>query len=168
MSIKKIIKQNNIPLLQNILLQLRAKKIAVGLFNDEPYVLMYGTVNEYGMDINITDKMRAWLLANGLYVKSTTTAIHIPERSFIRKTFMEKGDQINSAVKINLDQLLTMKIDINTFFNRTGDFLVQIVQQTIENTFAPPNHPFTVQMKGSNHPLIDSGKLFDSITYKIV
>ena len=113
MPIKKIIKQNNVPKLQSILEQLKSKRIEIGIFNDNPYVLMYSTVNEFGMNINITPKMRAWLHANGLHVKDSTTAIHIPQRSFIRKTANEKEDEISTLLETNLNLLLTFKIDLN-------------------------------------------------------
>jgi hypothetical protein len=168
MPIKKIIKQNNVPKLQSILEQLKSKRIEIGIFNDNPYVLMYSTVNEFGMNINITPKMRAWLHANGLHVKDSTTAIHIPERSFIRKTANEKEDEMSILLETNLNLLLTFKIDINTFFNELGQKLVDITKQTVQDTYSPPNHPFSLSRKNGTHPLIDTGKLLESISYKII
>ncbi len=167
MPIKKIIKQNNVPKLQSILEQLKSKRIEIGIFNDNPYVLMYSTVNEFGMNINITPKMRAWLHANGLHVKDSTTAIHIPQRSFIRKTANEKEDEISTLLETNLNLLLTFKIDLNTFFNELGQKLVDITKQTVLDTYDPKNHPFTIQMKGSSHPLIDRGTMLNTISFKI-
>lgn len=167
MPVKKIIKQNNLPKLQNILAELKSKKIEVGIFKDTPFVCMYAGVSEFGMNINITPKMRAWLHTNGLHVKDSTTAIHIPERSFIRKTANEKEDEISILLETNLNLLLTFKIDINTFFNELGQKLVDITKQTVQDTYSPANHWFTLQRKEGTHPLINTGTLLDSITFKI-
>ncbi len=168
MPVKKIIRQNNLPKLENILEELKSKKIEVGIFTDTPFVCMYAGVSEFGMNINITPKMRAWLHANGLHVKDSTTAIHIPQRSFIRKTANEKDNEISTLLETNLNLLLTFKIDINIFFNELGQKLVDITKQTVLDTYSPPNHWFTLSRKNGTHPLIDSSTLLNSITYKIV
>lgn len=167
MPVKKIIKQDNLPKLQNILAELKSKKIEVGIFGDDPYVLMYASVQEWGCDINISPKMRAWLHANGLHVKDSTTAIHIPQRSFIRKTANEKEDEISNILKANLDLLLTFKIDLNSFFDAIGKKLVEITKQTIQDTYSPPNHWFTLSRKEGTHPLIDTGTMLNSIDFRI-
>lgn len=168
MPVKKIVKQDNIPRLKSILSELKSKKIQVGIFGDDPHVLLYAGVNEFGCNITITPKMRVWLHANGLHVKDSTTEIHIPERSFIRKTANEKEDEISALLKTNLDLLLTFRMDITTFFNKLGEKLVEITKQTVQDTYSPENHPFTLQRKEGTHPLIDSSTMLNSITFKIV
>lgn len=168
MPVRKIIRQDNLSKLQNILAELKSKKIEVGIFNDDPQVLLYAGVNEFGCDIQISPKMRAWLHANGLHVKDSTTTIHIPQRSFIRKTANEKEDEISNTLKTNLNLLLTFKIDLNSFFNELGQKLVEITKQTIQDTYDPRNHPWTIERKGSSHPLIDTGRMLDQINFKII
>lgn len=58
--------------------------VFVGVFKS-PY-RDYGATHEFGAVIPVTDKMRAWLHANGLHLKATTTHITIPRRSFIADT----------------------------------------------------------------------------------
>lgn len=48
-----------------------------------------------------------------------------------------------------------------------GNLAVRGVVQTINNTYAPPNAPSTIAKKGSSHPLIDTGNLRQSITFKV-
>lgn len=167
--VKKTVKTNNDAKLKEIIRILNSKKIRVGIFGtDDSEMLMIASVNEYGCDINITPKMRWWLRHNGLMVKNSTTAIHIPERSFVRKTANEKKEEMNKFIKQNLDLLFTFRIDVNTFLNKVGQYCAQLVQQTLTETTDPPNHPWTIQRKnGKDHPLIDTGHLRESITFKI-
>jgi hypothetical protein len=169
LTVKKTIHINNDVRLKEIIRILNSKKIRVGIFGgDDSEMLMIATVNEYGCDINITPKMRWWLRYNGLFVKDSTTSIHIPERSFVRKTANEKKDQMDTFIKQNLDLLFTFQIDVNMFLNKVGQYCAQLVQETLTETETPPNHPWTIQRKkGKEHPLIDTGHLRESITYRI-
>ena len=42
-----------------------------------------------------------------------------------------------------------------------------IVQQQITDTTSPPNADYTIAVKGSSHPLIDTGHMIQSTTYVI-
>lgn len=167
--VRKTISTDNIEKLKQILATLGSKKIKIGIFGSEgSEILMIATVNEFGCDITITNKMRWWLRTHGLPVKDTTESIHIPERSFIRKTANEKQDEISTFIKSSLNMLFSFQIDADTFLKRIGIYLAQITQQTLTNTTDPANHPFTIMRKdGKEHPLIDSGRLRESITYQI-
>lgn len=169
MKIKKIVKKDNMPKLMKILKEVGSKSIKIGIFGaDDSHILMIARVQEFGCDITITEKMRWWLHFNGLYVKDTTTEIHIPERSFIRKTYDEKKGKIDTIVKDSLNELITFKIDINTFYDRIGTYLVGLTQETLTEVDSPPNHPFTLRRKApKDNPLIDSGRLRESITFKV-
>jgi len=48
-------------------------------------------VHEFGYTIAVTPKMRAYLHHKGLHLKTTTTHIHIPERSFLRAALNDPG-----------------------------------------------------------------------------
>lgn|SRR3712207_1964560 len=169
MRIKKTVKNDNTKKLQDILQQLKSRTIKIGIFGgDDNHVLMVAKVQEFGCDINITDKMRWWLHFHGLHVKNTTTQIHIPERSFVRKTFNEKKNKIDEVVVESLNELLTFKISIDTFYNRIGLYLVGLTQETLTEVNSPKLHPFTLERKKPKaNPLINTGRLRESITYKI-
>ncbi|WP_125153664.1 hypothetical protein [Clostridium rectalis] len=169
MKIKKTYKTDNVKKLNTIIKELKNKNIKIGIFgSDDSKILLIAKVNEYGLDINVTPKMRAWFHYKGLHLKDSTTNIHIPERSFIRKTYDEKRGEIEKIVKNGLEELFSFKIDINTFFNRVGTYLVGITQETLTNVTIPKNHPFTLQQKSpKTNPLINTGHLRESITFKI-
>lgn len=169
LKVKKTIKKDKIPEIKKICSVLATKKIRIGIFgSDDAEMLMIANVQEFGCDITITNKMMWWLRYHGLYVKDTTTQIHIPERSYVRKTFNEKEGQIISFIKTNLDSLFSFEIDVDTFLNRVGQYSAQLVQQTLTEVDSPALHPWTIKRKnGKDNPLIDSGHLRNSITYKI-
>ena len=61
-----------------------------------------------------------------------------------------------------------MEMRTDTFFNTLGDYIAQQLQEYVTEVTTPPNHPFTIDRKGSSHPLIDSGRLRTSITFRVV
>ena len=66
-------------------------RVRVGIVGkSDSKLLTYAAVNEYGANIKITPKMRKLLPSIGIFVKSETTHIVIPERSYIRATFDNK------------------------------------------------------------------------------
>jgi hypothetical protein len=168
-TVKKTVQTDNLKNLQQIIRELNNKKIKVGIFGSAgSKMLMIATVNEYGVDIVITPKMRWWLHFNGLHVKKTTTQIHIPARSFIRATINEKQDEINSFVKANLDLLFTFQITTKQFLDKVGHYLVGLTQETLTDLNSPKNHPWTVKRKkGKDNPLINTGQLRESIVFEI-
>jgi len=110
----------------------------VGIFDEE--VAAYATVQEYG-----------------------SISRNIPSRSFMRSTYKEQlpgwvrymGKQSELAarkkVPLNVEILLS--------------HMVQDVVKKVDEIQHPPLKPATVAAKGSPKPLIDTGKLRESITY---
>ena len=169
MGVTKTVRKDDLPKLKQTIEELKSKKIKIGIFgSDDSHILMVARVQEFGCDINITPKMRAWLHYNGLHVKKGTSQIHIPERSFIRRTTQERQDELNKIIKEGLTELLTFRIDVNVFCDRVGQFLAGLTQEVLTEVSSPPNHPFTIERKkGKSNPLIDSGRLRESITWKV-
>lgn len=48
-----------------------------------------------------------------------------------------------------------------------GALAVRGVQEQIDKTLTPPNSPITIKRKKSSHPLIDTGHMKASITFKL-
>lgn len=169
MGIKKQVRVDNTKKLNKILSDLKSKKIKIGIFGaEDSQVLMIATVQEFGVDIQITPKMRAWLHGNGLHVKDSTREIHIPERSFIRASYDENKNKIDRFIKDSMNELLSFSITTDTFFNRIGQYLVGITQDYLTELSTPPNHPFTLERKApKSNPLINSGRMRQSITWKV-
>jgi len=158
--------KNRIPELKKRLKQMSASEIKGGVLgNDE--IAMIAQVNEFGMKIGVTQKMRNYLSSQGLHLRKDTDYINIPERPAIRGAF----DNKKNIKKVWESGLEVYDIDTNlkTVLSRMGDEVVSIIRESIRSNFDPANHPFTIQRKGGkNKTLIANGDYVRSITYKIV
>lgn len=97
---------------------------------------------------------------------------HVPERSFLRRTVDEKrgeyltqlGETLDAAAQAPAGMAAAV---LRRGLGRIGLAAVRDVRQTMTTLREPPNAPATVQKKGSDNPLIDSGRLRQSIDYEI-
>lgn len=145
---------------------LNGRKVRTGVFDDgEIGKIAY--VNEYGWDIEVTEKMRAYLHAQGLHLKKETTHIHIPERSFIRSGYDTNRDEFGKKAEWVVEASLKRGIDIETALDALGIELQGIIRQFMTDIKEPKNHPFTVEKKHSSNPLIDTGQLRTAIDYEV-
>ena len=160
---------NYIPEIKNALEYLASHHIEVGVFGEEDSkLLMIARVQEYGVEITVTEKMRNYLHSQGLHLRDETETINIPERSFVRagfdanrKKFQEKGEEL-------VKQAIALEITPQAALEALGLEIQTSLQEYLTNISNPPNSSFTVKQKGSSNPLIDTGQLRSSITYKIV
>lgn len=165
----KVKDENNIPKLLKVLEDLESHKIEIGIFgSDDSTILMIATVQEFGCNIDVTPKMRAYLHSQGLHLKASTKQITIPERSFIRSGFDEQKDRYEERAAKMLDRVLHLAMPVDTFFNTLGEYITGQLQTYLTDIRMPLNHPFTVAKKGSTNPLIDSGRMRQAITYRVV
>jgi phage gpG-like protein len=128
-------------------------------------IQMRAFVNEYGMDIDVTDKMRKYLHSVGLHLKADTKKIHIPERSFFNSTLEDKKavgraiDRITPAISGDITGKMAL--------DRMGETLASEMGDKIKSNIAPSNHPFTVSRKKSRKTLADTGDLARAITHEV-
>lgn len=103
---------------------------------------------------------------------------HIPKRSFIRSTFDENAQQFLAAgANIISAQMVagavfdtkTSKLTVSQRLNRLGMFMASKVQAQITKGGVPykPNAASTIARKGSTSPLIDTGRMRQSVTYEV-
>lgn len=156
---------NNIPEVLNKLNAL--KPIKVGILSGGK-MLTIGTVHEFGATIKVTPRMRAFLHSEGLHLKKGTKEINIPERSFIRAGFDENEQKITDKIESLILNVLDKKISTSAFLNFVGEYSAGVFQNYMTDLKEPPLTSFTVLKKGSTNPLIDTGHLRDSITFKIL
>lgn len=92
---------------------------------------------------------------------------NVPERSFLRSWASERGEElvIERAKMIESDLL---KGQATQTLNKLGLLAVGEIQQRMALGTPPPNTDATIARKGSSVPLIDTGALRQSITYKVV
>ena len=131
-------------------------------------LLTVANVHEFGCTIEVTDKMRVYLHRIGIHLKKETTVINIPERSFIRAGFDSEKSNIQSTISTLAGKLIAGEIDIDTFYEFMGNYCVSRIQEYFINLDTPALHPATIAKKHSSNPLVDSGRLLHSITYKIL
>lgn len=122
-------------------------------------------IHEYGVSIPVTEKMRAYLHGQGLHLKTTTTHIRIPERSFLRTGFDDNHDRIIMQTERALCQVLAGSMSIDDMLDLYGQQMATAIKKRIRDINSPALHPYTIAKKGSSNPLVDSGGLVESITW---
>lgn len=161
--------KSRVPELLKVLEELDSYSIQIGIFGeDDSDILMIARVHEFGVKVTVTPKMRGYLHHIGIHLKPSTQHINIPERSFIRASFDEEQAKIISAGEKLIKQVIMLRTPVRTFFDVMGEYIVGLVRNYLVDLQSPSNHPVTVQRKGSSNPLIDTGRLRDSITHKVV
>lgn len=143
--------------------KLNNKKVIVG--TDWANAWLVG-IHEYGCNITVTPKMRAFLHRQGLHLKDSTTVIKIPERSFMRTGHDKNADRIISQTERAIVQVLTGKMSIDTVLDMCGQQFATAIKTYMRDLSSPANHPFTTERKGSSNPLVDTGQLIESISWE--
>lgn len=90
--------------------------------------------------------------------------LSIPSRPFLRKTVDENDDKIRMAGVKEADNIIAGK-SAETALNRLGVLSVSLVQEKIVDGEYASNSPLTIKLKGSDKPLIDSGRMRQSVKY---
>jgi len=94
----------------------------------------------------------------------------IPERSFLRFVFdRDLHDNVKMMMRY-IDDLIIGNRTRQEILLKIGDSVTNSVKQFILSNyykFRNPNHPITIRRKGHDHPLIQSGKIYSTLTYKI-
>lgn len=96
------------------------------------------------------------------------TQVTIPERAFIRGGFDENEKKFSTKAQRLLKKVILGQLDLTSFFNFMGDYIVSELQRYMTNLSDPPNSDATVAAKGRSSPLIDTGRLRNAITYQII
>ena len=91
----------------------------------------------------------------------------IPQRSFVRAAVDEHRSDIHALQERLAGQILRGEIDEKAALERLGAFVAGLMQRRIAAGIAPALNPETVARKGSSTPLVDTGQLRSSITWKV-
>lgn len=92
---------------------------------------------------------------------------HPPERSFLRSTMDVNAKAYATMVGDIIGASLDGRLDLDKGLGLLGAKAVADVQQTMRDLDTPPNAPSTVARKGDDNPLIDTGRLRQSIDWEI-
>lgn len=90
----------------------------------------------------------------------------VPERSFIRAFFDEHEAEARRFLSKLLADSVRTREERSAALHKFGIWLVAMCQKRIRAGIAPENSPMTQRLKGSSTPLIDTGQLWTSITFR--
>lgn len=95
------------------------------------------------------------------------TSTNTPARNFmglaeqeIRKNFKRDSEEVSELI-------VKGELDIEKFLNLEGEKAKAAIQEAITDLKEPPNAPSTIKRKHSDNPLIDTGKMRQSVTYSV-
>lgn len=96
-------------------------------------------------------------------------AANIPERSFIRRTFSEKAEELAKMQEKLVAAIVNRKMDVRTALEALGQWGAAEVKKTIKTGphIPPPLKKKTADRKGSDRPLVDTGLLANSVTHVV-
>ena len=90
----------------------------------------------------------------------------IPERPFMRKANHNMRGALRGIIEDRVDPK-TLKVSRATA-EAIGLKMQSEIQNSIVDLRIPPNAPATIAKKKSSNPLIDTGKLVNSVTYEVI
>lgn len=162
--VKWTTKDDSFPSMKKRVDAINGEGIEVGVLEGEHAWL--ASIHEYGCDIPVTPKMRAYLHGQGLHLKDTTTHIRIPERAFLRTGYDKNRKAVMKKAQLMLADVVTGKMSEGAFFKAIGLELSSKIKDYAVELSSPGNHPYTVDQKGSSNPLVDTGDMIGSITWR--
>jgi len=91
---------------------------------------------------------------------------HIPSRPFLRDSVDDNSDKINTFLQSMKKELLT-GVSVEDVLKKIGVFQKGLVQEKITEGSFEPNAESTIRKKGSSKPLIDTGRMRQSVNYVV-
>lgn len=85
----------------------------------------------------------------------------------MRSTFDSENDRIMKQTERAIGQVVTGKMSVDDMLDLCGQQFSTAIKDRIVEISTPPNHPYTIEQKGSSNPLVDTGGLVSSITWKV-
>lgn len=164
MAVKWKTRKNKFPEMERAAAELNGRRVNAGVYGEQAWL---AGIHEYGCKIEVTDKMRAYLHGQGLHLKASTQYITIPERAFLRNGYDLNRDGVLDNAESALPAVLGGSMDTEKFLEMIGLILSSDIKDYATALDHPPDHPFTVDRKGSSNPLVDTGDMIGSITYEV-
>lgn len=92
----------------------------------------------------------------------------IPERPFMRNAMRQNQIKYVSIMRSLAKNMIEGGGgSIKTILAKLGALAAGDIQGEIRALTSPPNSPVTIALKGSSKPLIDTGEMLQSVTWKI-
>ena len=142
----KVTDKDNTDKLLNTLAKLEKSKVEIGIFSKAGgEILLIANVHEFGSNKR-----------------------NIPERSFIRAGFDKYKKDFESRAKDLVERAIFGEISADEALNLIGEYAVSKIKLYLTEMKSPKLKQITIDRKGSSALLIDTGRLRDSITYRVV
>lgn len=90
-----------------------------------------------------------------------------PPRPFMLQAWEARESELENACTGALTLVSNGSYTAEQAANLVGAVWVGVIQQEIRDGDFAPNAPMTIQRKGSSHPLIDTGHMWQSIHYEV-
>ena len=92
--------------------------------------------------------------------------LRAPSRPFLRRSVDDNTDKITAMCQAQIKQLAN-GATAQEILQRLGTFQKGLVQATIRDGEFKPNAASTIRKKKSDHPLIDTGRMRQSVSFVI-
>ena len=92
---------------------------------------------------------------------------HIPERSFLRVPLRSNRDKFAAIFKNQVPLVVRGDLTMRQFMDQLGASAAGVSQEAISAGISPANAESTIERKGSSTPLVDTGRLRQSITWEV-
>ena len=155
--------------------QNRRKQVKVGFFASAKYE---GRANPFvvarneGQVIGLHGPARPANVGEGAQVANVAAILEfgapkasIPERPFFRQSIAIMEDGLPRFLSGIVDPA-TMEVG-DREANEVGDWAADILQNQILVLKDPPNSELTIELKGSDNPLIDEGFMRSAVTWEV-
>lgn len=93
--------------------------------------------------------------------------VNSPSRPFLRQSFDDHETEIRAFAAAQIKKLVAGTATAQDVLQAIGTYQKGLVQATIESGTFEPNAPSTISKKGSDKPLIDTGRMRQSVNYVI-
>ena len=91
----------------------------------------------------------------------------IPERSYMRSTMAQLDKKLKRMLKKFSISVALGRMDKKKALGIVGEFLATAFKDKIQDGVPPANAPGTVARKGSDHTLIDTGQMRDTLDWEV-
>ncbi len=91
----------------------------------------------------------------------------IPERPFFRRALRANRGKYVKLLAARAKEVIEGRTTTDKALNQLGLLAVGDIQHEITVLNHPPNAPATIKAKGSSKPLIDTGEMRQSVTYRV-
>lgn len=93
---------------------------------------------------------------------------NIPARPFMAQTFDKHVAEVNKRVSEIKDRIISGQVTAKQAWAQLGAWYKGMMQKEIRDGGFEPNKLKTIERKGSDRPLIDTGQLRQSIDFEVV